>query len=186
MLSAGGGAQFRPYEDIDSAPEEKARGITINAAHVEYSTPRRHYAHTDCPGHADYVKVGGSPEPGIPGNPRIPRKNPRIPQKNPGEKWVGKGGFRGGAARWPLGELQGELQRRPQNRPVPTQNPSRGARKSPPETPKPPGSHPESFSGTTKIPPNPEISGEKTTQKKWELLPKLPPRPKIAVFAPRT
>ncbi|XP_039581570.1 elongation factor Tu, mitochondrial, partial [Passer montanus] len=62
VLSAGGGAQFRPYEEIDSAPEEKARGITINAAHVEYSTPRRHYAHTDCPGHADYVKVGTAPE----------------------------------------------------------------------------------------------------------------------------
>ncbi|XP_050190551.1 elongation factor Tu, mitochondrial, partial [Myiozetetes cayanensis] len=56
VLSSGGGAQFRRYEDIDSAPEEKARGITINAAHVEYSTPNRHYAHTDCPGHADYVK----------------------------------------------------------------------------------------------------------------------------------
>lgn len=57
VLSAGGGAQFRAYEEIDSAPEEKARGITINAAHVEYSTANRHYAHTDCPGHADYVKV---------------------------------------------------------------------------------------------------------------------------------
>ncbi|XP_027563229.1 elongation factor Tu, mitochondrial, partial [Neopelma chrysocephalum] len=56
VLSPGGGAQFRRYEEIDSAPEEKARGITINAAHVEYSTPNRHYAHTDCPGHADYVK----------------------------------------------------------------------------------------------------------------------------------
>ena len=44
------------YEDIDKAPEEKARGITINTAHVEYETPKRHYAHVDCPGHADYVK----------------------------------------------------------------------------------------------------------------------------------
>ncbi|XP_030826691.1 elongation factor Tu, mitochondrial [Camarhynchus parvulus] len=68
VLSAGGGAQFRPYEEIDSAPEEKARGITINAAHVEYSTPKRHYAHTDCPGHADYVKnmiTGTAPLDGV-------------------------------------------------------------------------------------------------------------------------
>jgi len=50
----GGVAQ--KYEDIDSAPEEKARGITINTAHVEYETEERHYAHVDCPGHADYVK----------------------------------------------------------------------------------------------------------------------------------
>ncbi|XP_074751465.1 elongation factor Tu, mitochondrial, partial [Athene noctua] len=55
-LAAGGGARFRPYEDIDRAPEERARGITIASAHVEYETPRRHYGHTDCPGHADYVK----------------------------------------------------------------------------------------------------------------------------------
>ena len=51
-----GKAQFRSYEDIDKAPEEKARGITINATIVEYETPNRHYAHIDCPGHADYVK----------------------------------------------------------------------------------------------------------------------------------
>merc|ERR1712187_511327 len=44
------------YEEIDSAPEEKARGITINTAHVEYETNKRHYAHIDCPGHADYIK----------------------------------------------------------------------------------------------------------------------------------
>ena len=50
------GAEKRSYEDIDSAPEEKARGITINTAHVEYETENRHYAHVDCPGHADYVK----------------------------------------------------------------------------------------------------------------------------------
>ncbi|HOP65645.1 MAG TPA: elongation factor Tu [Bacilli bacterium] len=47
---------FQSYEKIDSAPEEKARGITINTAHVEYETPKRHYAHVDCPGHADYIK----------------------------------------------------------------------------------------------------------------------------------
>uniref|UniRef100_F6TZA4 Elongation factor Tu n=2 Tax=Ornithorhynchus anatinus TaxID=9258 RepID=F6TZA4_ORNAN len=56
ILSEGGGAKFKKYEEIDNAPEERARGITINAAHVEYSTAARHYAHTDCPGHADYVK----------------------------------------------------------------------------------------------------------------------------------
>ncbi|XP_006809226.1 elongation factor Tu, mitochondrial, partial [Neolamprologus brichardi] len=50
------GARYKKYEDIDNAPEEKARGITINASHVEYTTANRHYAHTDCPGHADYVK----------------------------------------------------------------------------------------------------------------------------------
>jgi len=55
-LSALGQAKARKYEDIDAAPEEKARGITINTAHVEYQTDKRHYAHVDCPGHADYVK----------------------------------------------------------------------------------------------------------------------------------
>ena len=51
-----GSAEFRQYADIDSAPEERARGITINTAHVEYQTKKRHYAHVDCPGHADYIK----------------------------------------------------------------------------------------------------------------------------------
>ncbi len=55
-LAEAGGAQAKKYEDIDAAPEEKARGITINTAHVEYETANRHYAHVDCPGHADYVK----------------------------------------------------------------------------------------------------------------------------------
>lgn len=55
-LSALGQAQARKYDEIDAAPEEKARGITINTAHVEYETANRHYAHVDCPGHADYVK----------------------------------------------------------------------------------------------------------------------------------
>ena len=55
-LAAAGGAKARKYDDIDAAPEEKARGITINTAHVEYETETRHYAHVDCPGHADYVK----------------------------------------------------------------------------------------------------------------------------------
>ncbi|KAJ2780603.1 translation elongation factor Tu [Coemansia javaensis] len=56
VLSESGGAQFRAYSDIDKAPEEKARGITISTAHVEYETGKRHYAHVDCPGHADYIK----------------------------------------------------------------------------------------------------------------------------------
>jgi elongation factor Tu len=56
ILAKSGGATARKYEDIDAAPEEKARGITINTAHVEYETANRHYAHVDCPGHADYVK----------------------------------------------------------------------------------------------------------------------------------
>jgi elongation factor Tu len=55
-LAAAGQAKARKYDEIDAAPEEKARGITINTAHVEYETPDRHYAHVDCPGHADYVK----------------------------------------------------------------------------------------------------------------------------------
>ena len=55
-LAALGNAQAKKYDEIDAAPEEKARGITINTAHVEYETASRHYAHVDCPGHADYVK----------------------------------------------------------------------------------------------------------------------------------
>ena len=55
-LAKAGGAKAMAYADIDAAPEEKARGITINTAHVEYETANRHYAHVDCPGHADYVK----------------------------------------------------------------------------------------------------------------------------------
>src|SRR5215204_441140 len=56
VLAESGGASFMAYDQIDKAPEEKARGITINTAHVEYETANRHYAHVDCPGHADYVK----------------------------------------------------------------------------------------------------------------------------------
>ena len=56
ILAETGGAEFTPFDQIDKAPEEKARGITIATAHVEYSTEKRHYAHVDCPGHADYVK----------------------------------------------------------------------------------------------------------------------------------
>ena len=55
-LAARGGSEGKKYDEIDSSPEEKARGITINTAHVEYETENRHYAHVDCPGHADYVK----------------------------------------------------------------------------------------------------------------------------------
>jgi elongation factor Tu len=55
-LAEKGGGKFRDYSSIDNTPEEKARGITINSSHVEYETPNRHYAHVDCPGHADYVK----------------------------------------------------------------------------------------------------------------------------------
>ena len=56
VLAETGGATFTPFDEIDKAPEEKARGITIATAHVEYETENRHYAHVDCPGHADYVK----------------------------------------------------------------------------------------------------------------------------------
>src|SRR4030042_1203080 len=56
VLSATGKASALKYEDIDKAPEEKERGLTINISHVEYQTEKRHYAHIDCPGHADYIK----------------------------------------------------------------------------------------------------------------------------------
>ncbi|MFY9616146.1 MAG: elongation factor Tu [Candidatus Dormiibacterota bacterium] len=56
VLAEKGGAEFVPFDKIDNAPEEKQRGITISTAHVEYSTDNRHYAHVDCPGHADYIK----------------------------------------------------------------------------------------------------------------------------------
>jgi len=56
VLAKAGHAQAMAYDQIDKAPEEKARGITINTSHVEYETENRHYAHVDCPGHADYVK----------------------------------------------------------------------------------------------------------------------------------
>ncbi len=56
VLAKTGGATFTAYDQIDKAPEERARGITISTAHVEYETKNRHYAHVDCPGHADYVK----------------------------------------------------------------------------------------------------------------------------------
>src|SRR5438105_10028990 len=56
VLAATGKAKFQAYDEIDAAPEEKARGITINTYHAEYETDARHYAHVDCPGHADYIK----------------------------------------------------------------------------------------------------------------------------------
>src|SRR3989454_9963070 len=56
VLNKKGMAEVRAYDSIDNAPEEKERGITINTAHVEYSSEKRHYAHVDCPGHADYIK----------------------------------------------------------------------------------------------------------------------------------
>ena len=56
VMAAAGGAQAKKFDEIDAAPEERARGITISTAHVEYETANRHYAHVDCPGHADYVK----------------------------------------------------------------------------------------------------------------------------------
>src|SRR3984893_15060922 len=55
VLAEKGGATFVPFDQIDKAPEERARGITIATAHVEYETANRHYAHVDCPGHADYI-----------------------------------------------------------------------------------------------------------------------------------
>src|SRR5690242_7229344 len=64
VLAEKGGATFTAYDLIDKAPEERARGITISTAHVEYETDKRHYAHVDCPGHADYIKnmITGAPQ----------------------------------------------------------------------------------------------------------------------------
>ena len=59
-LAESGGAKFTDYADIDKAPEEKARGITINSSHVEYETDNRHYGHIDCPGHADCKETAPS------------------------------------------------------------------------------------------------------------------------------
>ena len=66
VLAKRGLSEVRSFDSIDNAPEEKERGITINTAHVEYQTATRHYAHVDCPGHADYVKnmVTGAAQPG--------------------------------------------------------------------------------------------------------------------------
>ena len=63
-LAETGGAEFTSYDEIDKAPEERERGITISTAHVEYESVNRHYAHVDCPGHADYVKnmITGAPQ----------------------------------------------------------------------------------------------------------------------------
>ena len=61
VLSSQGGAKFTDYSQIDKAPEEKARGITINSAHVEYETSNRHYGHIDCPGHADCKLLASIP-----------------------------------------------------------------------------------------------------------------------------
>jgi elongation factor Tu len=59
VLSSKKMAKFKKYEDIDNAPQERTRGVTINATHLEYQTEKRHYGHIDCPGHADYIKVSG-------------------------------------------------------------------------------------------------------------------------------
>ncbi|MBC8477470.1 MAG: elongation factor Tu, partial [Dehalococcoidia bacterium] len=56
LAKAIGSTEFRAFDSIDNAPEEKARGLTIAIAHIEYETEKRHYAHIDCPGHADYIK----------------------------------------------------------------------------------------------------------------------------------
>src|SRR5207247_10393022 len=81
VLAETGGATYVDYANIDKAPEERERGITISTAHVEYETPARHYAHVDCPGHADYVKnmitvagqmVGGIVDVSGAGGPRPP------------------------------------------------------------------------------------------------------------------
>jgi elongation factor Tu len=83
VLSKKGYAEARSYESIDNAPEERERGVTINIAHVEYQTDTRHYAHIDCPGHADYIKnmITGDPRRVRRGRPDAsdPRAHPSRP-----------------------------------------------------------------------------------------------------------
>src|ERR1700754_4036102 len=85
ILSKKGYAEAKKYDEIDASPEEKERGITINTTHVEYQTDKRHYAHVDCPGHADYIKnmiTGAAQMDGAPlfaSPPAGPRPQPRAP-----------------------------------------------------------------------------------------------------------
>src|SRR6476619_7383866 len=100
VLAETGGATYTAYDQIDKAPEEKARGITIATAHVEYQTKNRHYAHVDCPGHADYVKnmiTGAAQMDGDPG--RVGRRRPDAadPRAHPARP----PGRRAGAGRVP-------------------------------------------------------------------------------------
>ena len=99
-LAKAGGAKAMTYADIDAAPEEKARGITINTAHVEYETKNRHYAHVDCPGHADYVKnmitgrgADGRRDPGGVGRRRPDAADPRAHPAGPSGRRAGAGGL---------------------------------------------------------------------------------------------
>ena len=98
-LAKAGGAKAMAYADIDAAPEEKARGITINTAHVEYETANRHYAHVDCPGHADYVKnmiTGAAQMDGailvVLGRRRPDAADPRAHPAGPSGRRAGAGG----------------------------------------------------------------------------------------------
>ena len=81
VLSEEGNANFLDYASIDKAPEERARGITINTSTVEYETEKRHYAHVDCPGHADYVKnmITGAAQDGRRNPGRIRGRRPDAP-----------------------------------------------------------------------------------------------------------
>ena len=99
VLAKTGGATFLAYDQIDKAPEERERGITISTAHVEYQTKNRHYAHVDCPGHADYVKnmitgrgADGRRDPGGVGGGRPDAADPRAhPAGPPGGRAVHRG-----------------------------------------------------------------------------------------------
>ncbi|MEE7470815.1 hypothetical protein MPAR162_02635 [Methylorubrum populi] len=93
VLAESGGATFTAYDQIDKAPEEKARGITISTAHVEYETTNRHYAHVDCPGHADYVKnmiTGAAQMDGAVGRLALLRGAPCAIQVDNGPEFVSK------------------------------------------------------------------------------------------------
>src|SRR6202140_1875555 len=97
ILAEKGQAQYTAYDQIDKAPEEKARGITIATAHVEYETDKRHYAHVDCPGHADYVKnmiTGAAQMDGAilgrsaGGRPNAPEKGANPPARQVGVPYI--------------------------------------------------------------------------------------------------
>ena len=107
-LSQQGKAAAMRYDEIDKAPEEKARGITINTAHVEYETDKRHYAHVDCPGHADYVKnmiTGAAQMDGailVDGDPRASERVRFPGRRHPGDQGfcpAGAGSADGGQER---------------------------------------------------------------------------------------
>ena len=95
LAAANPKVQFKAYDQIDNAPEERERGVTINASHVEYETANRHYAHVDCPGHADYIKnmITGAAQ--MDGSILVVRRRTgRCRRRGSTSCWRGRWGFR--------------------------------------------------------------------------------------------